>query len=154
MRQRILKLVPRLPGFVVPALAASALWAVWLGWDRHRDVHPDSTTTGPYQAWQVIGPVLALPAPVCWAASRGHLAGAVLGTTAGPDRRRLRRLVGRRRRPLRGRCGMVMVGSLVATTAVSAVIASANDTGSRAAAREQGRPCGCPALTRPLPPAR
>ncbi|MEU2164200.1 hypothetical protein QRN89_12105 [Streptomyces chengbuensis] len=136
MRQRLLKLVPRLPGFAVPALAASALWAVWLGWDQHRDVHPDGTTTGPYQAWQVIGLVLTLSAPVYWAASRGHIAGAVLGTTAGltaaafvdwSDDASGLYAVG---------AGMVMVGSLVATTAVSAVIASAKRHGAGAAARE------------------
>ncbi|SES44755.1 hypothetical protein SAMN04487983_105618 [Streptomyces sp. yr375] len=60
-----------------------ALWTAWLGWDQHRDVHPDGTTTGPYEAWQVIGLVLALLIPVYWAASRRRVAEAVLGTTAG-----------------------------------------------------------------------
>ncbi|MFI2202889.1 hypothetical protein ACH47Z_19335 [Streptomyces sp. NPDC020192] len=77
------KTLLRLCGTVLPALAASAAWAVWLGWDQHRDVHPDGTTTGPYQAWQVAGLVLTLLATVCWAAWRHHAVGAVLGTTAG-----------------------------------------------------------------------
>ncbi|MFG2438458.1 hypothetical protein [Streptomyces sp. NPDC048508] len=60
-----------------------ALWAAWLGWDQHRDVHPDGSTTGPYEAWQVIGLVLTLLPPVCWAVSRRYVLGAVAGTTAG-----------------------------------------------------------------------
>ncbi|MER5476788.1 hypothetical protein ABT026_07365 [Streptomyces sp. NPDC002734] len=76
--------VPRqvLAGLLL-AVVAAGLWAAWLGWDQHRDVHPDGSTTGPYEAWQVIGLVLTLLAPVVWAASRRHFAGAVLGTTAG-----------------------------------------------------------------------
>ncbi|MEU2111655.1 hypothetical protein [Streptomyces sp. NPDC019507] len=136
MRQRLLKLVPRLPGFVVPTLAASVLWAVWLGWDQHRDVHPDGTTTGPYQAWQVIGLVLTLSAPVYWAASRGHIAGAVLGTTAGLTAAALVDWSDDAGGLYAVGAGMVMVGSLVATTAVSAVIASAKRHGAAAAARE------------------
>ncbi|KOY56806.1 hypothetical protein [Streptomyces sp. XY332] len=64
-------------------LASVTAWAAWLGWDQHRDVHPDGSVTGPYEAWQVIGLVLSLAAPVAWAAVRGHAASAVLGTTAG-----------------------------------------------------------------------
>lgn len=60
-----------------------ALWAAWLGWDQQRDVHPDGSTTGPYQAWQVIGLVLTLLAPVYWAASRKYVVGAVLGSSLG-----------------------------------------------------------------------
>ncbi|WP_329389323.1 hypothetical protein OG625_35875 [Streptomyces sp. NBC_01351] len=62
---------------------AMAAWAAWLGWDQHRDVHPDGSTTGPYEAWQVIGLVLTLLVPVSWAAFRNHVAAAVVGTTAG-----------------------------------------------------------------------
>ncbi|WP_405861772.1 hypothetical protein OG361_40275 [Streptomyces sp. NBC_00090] len=62
---------------------AMAAWAAWLGWDQHRDGHPDGSTTGPYEAWQVIGLGLTLLAPVCWAAFRGHATAAVIGTTAG-----------------------------------------------------------------------
>ncbi|MFE6890002.1 hypothetical protein [Streptomyces sp. NPDC057694] len=68
---------------LVPAATALIAWAAWLGWDQHRDVHPDGSTTGPYAAWQVIGLVLTLLAPVYWAASRHHAAAATLGTTAG-----------------------------------------------------------------------
>lgn len=63
--------------------AAMAAWAAWLGWDQHRDVHPDGSTTGPYEAWQVIGLGLTLLAPVCWAAFRRQVTAAVIGTTAG-----------------------------------------------------------------------
>jgi hypothetical protein len=65
------------------AATAAALWGAWLGWDQHRDIHPDGSSTGPYEAWQVIGLLLTLLLPVTWAASRRHFAGAVLGTTAG-----------------------------------------------------------------------
>ncbi|MFE5207495.1 hypothetical protein [Streptomyces sp. NPDC056600] len=70
------------PAFLLAASAA-ALWAAWLGWDQHRDVHPDGSITGPYEAWQVIGLVLTLLPPVLWAAFRRHAPAAVLGTTAG-----------------------------------------------------------------------
>ncbi|MEU4133133.1 hypothetical protein [Streptomyces wuyuanensis] len=129
MRQRLLTLVPRLPAAFVPALAAPVLWAAWLGWDQHRDVQPDGTTTGPYEPWQVIGLVLTLLVPIYWAASRRHIAGAVLGTTGGltaaaywdwSDDGSGLFVVG---------VGMVTVGSLIATTAVSAVIASAKRHG-------------------------
>ncbi|AXG82632.1 hypothetical protein [Streptomyces paludis] len=62
---------------------AMALWAAWLGWDQLRDEHPDGSTTGPYEAWQVIGLVLTLLPPLYWAASRQYVVPAVLGTTAG-----------------------------------------------------------------------
>lgn len=105
------------------------MWSAWLGWDQHRDVHPDGTTTGPYAAWQAIGLVLTLLAPVYWAASRRYVAGAVLGPTIGltvaayydwSDDSSGLFAIG---------VGMVMVGSLVATTLVSTVIASAKRGG-------------------------
>ncbi|MFF8609556.1 hypothetical protein ACF06X_26915 [Streptomyces sp. NPDC015346] len=124
MRQRLLRLAPQL---VIPVLALVALtaWAAWLGWDQHRDVQPDGSTTGPYEAWQVIGLVLSLLAPVYWAASRRYVAGAVLGTSAGltvaayydwSDDASGLFVIG---------VGTVMVGSLIVTAVVSAVIASA-----------------------------
>ncbi|MFI7410640.1 hypothetical protein ACIBU0_18445 [Streptomyces sp. NPDC049627] len=106
---------------VVLAGLSLAGWAAWLGWDQRRDVHPDGSTTGPYEAWQVIGLVLTLLIPVIWAASRRHGAGAVLGTTIGltvaayydwSDDASGLFVVG---------VGMVMAGSLAATAAVSAV---------------------------------
>ncbi|MER7183222.1 hypothetical protein ABT404_27755 [Streptomyces hyaluromycini] len=60
-----------------------AAWAAWLGWDQQYDVRPDGSTSGPYAVWQVVGLVLTLLVPVCWAAARGHSAAAVGGTTAG-----------------------------------------------------------------------
>ncbi|MFE1904817.1 hypothetical protein ACFW96_14280 [Streptomyces gardneri] len=68
---------------VAVAAVAMATWAAWLGWDQHRDVHPDGSTTGPYEAWQVVGLGLTLLAPVCWAAFRGYAVAGVAGTTAG-----------------------------------------------------------------------
>ncbi|MFF7972634.1 hypothetical protein [Streptomyces sp. NPDC007905] len=125
MSQGLPKPVLQLLSILVPAAAALVLWAAWLGWDQHRDVHPDGSTTGPYEAWQVIGLVLTLLAPVYWAASRRYCAGAVLGTTLGltvaayadwSDDSSGLFVIG---------VGLVMLGSLAATTIVSAVIASA-----------------------------
>ncbi|MFD3654867.1 hypothetical protein [Streptomyces sp. NPDC058620] len=109
---------------LVLAVMTLAVWAAWLGWDQHRDVQPDGSETGPYEAWQVIGLALTLLAPVYWAASRRYLAGAVLGVPAGltvaayydwSDDSSGLFMVG---------VGMIMVGSLVVTGVASAVIAS------------------------------
>ncbi|MGW3628923.1 hypothetical protein ACWD7F_01950 [Streptomyces sp. NPDC005122] len=130
MPQRPRKPVPQLVSILLLAGVSLAAWAAWLGWDQHRDVQPDGTTTGPYAAWQVIGLVLTLLAPVYWAASRRYVAGAVLGTTAGltvaaydgwSDDSSGLFMVG---------VGLVMTGSLVATAVVS-VIASARRRGGR-----------------------
>ncbi|MEU2585658.1 hypothetical protein ABZ612_22420 [Streptomyces avermitilis] len=130
MRQGPLKPAPQLVSILLLAGVSLAVWAAWLGWDQHRDVQPDGTTTGPYEAWQVIGLVLTLLAPVYWAASRRYIAGAVLGTTAGltvaaycdwSDDSSGLFVVG---------VGMVMTGSLVVTVVVS-VIASAKRQGWR-----------------------
>ncbi|KAF0649644.1 hypothetical protein K701_12400 [Streptomyces fradiae ATCC 10745 = DSM 40063] len=106
------------------AVAAAVLWAAWLGWDQHRDVHPDGSTTGPYEAWQVIGLVLTLLAPLYWAASRQDVVGAVLGTTTGmtvaafvdwSDDASGLYMVG---------VALVMLGTLAATAATAATIAT------------------------------
>lgn len=131
---------PSLPlwAFLVPALAAPVLWAAWLGWDQQYDVHPDGSTTGPYAAWQVAGLVLTLLIPLYWAASRQSIAGPVAGITAGltvasaydwSDDASGLFVIG---------VGMIMVGSLVTTTAVSLVIA---------AVTRGGRPGGAIGLT-------
>ncbi|MGI5508138.1 hypothetical protein [Streptomyces sp. CA-106131] len=131
MRHGLLRPVRQLLSILVLAGVSLAAWAAWLGWDQHRDVQPDGTTTGPYEAWQVIGLVLTLLAPVCWAASRRYIAGAVLGTTVGltvaayydwSDDSSGLFMVG---------VGMVMMESLVVTAIVSAVIASARRDGRR-----------------------
>ena len=120
MRQR--QLVPQLLAILLLAVVTSAMWAAWLGWDQQLDVHPDGSETGPYEAWQVIGLVLTLLAPVYWAASRRYFV-AVLGVTVGltvsafydwSDDDSGLYVIG---------VGMVMMGSLAATVAVSAVIA-------------------------------
>ncbi|MFE2019382.1 hypothetical protein ACFW9O_15265 [Streptomyces sp. NPDC059499] len=124
MAQRPLKLVPQLTAILVLAVMTLAVWAAWLGWDQHRDVHPDGSETGPYEAWQVIGLVLTLLAPVYWAASRRYLAGAVLGVPLGltvaaaydwSDDSSGLFMVG---------VLMIMMGSLVVTGVATAVIAS------------------------------
>jgi hypothetical protein len=130
MRQGPLKPVPQLVSILLLAGVSLAVWAAWLGWDQHRDVQPDGTTTGPYEAWQVIGLVLTLLAPVYWAVSRRYIAGAVLGTTVGltiaayydwSDDSSGLFMVG---------VGLVMTGSL-AVTAVMTMIASAKRQGGR-----------------------
>ncbi|WP_406197810.1 hypothetical protein OG920_24065 [Streptomyces europaeiscabiei] len=83
MSQRLRAHVPHLLSALMTAVAALTMWAAWLGWDQRRDLHPDGSSTGPYEAWQVIGLVLTLLVPVVWAASRRHITGAVVGTTAG-----------------------------------------------------------------------
>ncbi len=136
MEQRLPKLVLQLLAILVLAGVTLAVWAAWLGWDQHRDVQPDGTTTGPYEAWQVIGLVLTLLVPVYWAASRRYIAGAVLGITVGltvsayddwSDDSSGLFMVG---------VGMVMVGSLVVTAAISAVIASVKREGPPTVAAE------------------
>jgi hypothetical protein len=131
MRHGLQRPVRQLLSILVLAGVSLAAWAAWLGWDQHRDVQPDGTTTGPYEVWQVIGLVLTLLVPVCWAASRRYIAGAVLGTTVGltvaayydwSDDSSGLFMVG---------VGMVMMGSLVVTAIVSAVIASARRDGRR-----------------------
>jgi hypothetical protein len=122
MSQGLRNPLPRLLSILLPAVVASVLWAAWLGWDQHRDVRPDGSVTGPYEAWQVVGLVLTLLAPVCWAAARRSAVGAVVGTTAGltvaasydwSDDSSGLFVIG---------VGMVMVGSLLGTAGVSAAV--------------------------------
>jgi hypothetical protein len=129
--RRPLKPVPELSAVLVVAGVSAALWAAWLGWDQHRDVHPDGSTTGPYEVWQVAGLVLTLLVPVYWAASRRYFAGAVLGTTLGltaaayydwSDDATGLFVIG---------VVLVMLGSFAATAAVSAVIAAVKKDGRR-----------------------
>ncbi|KOX23145.1 hypothetical protein ADL06_22715 [Streptomyces sp. NRRL F-6491] len=107
------------------ALLALGAWAAWLGWDQHRDQHPDGSVSGPYEVWQVAGLVLGLLVPVCWAAARRQAPGAVLGTTAGltaaafwdwSDDASGLFVIG---------VGMVAAGSLAATSVVSLLTARA-----------------------------
>ncbi|WP_435226361.1 hypothetical protein [Streptomyces sp. Tue6028] len=134
MREGLMKSLNHLIPVVVSAGVTLALWAAWLGWDQHQDVRPDGSTAGPYEAWQVIGLVLTLLAPVYWAASRSHVAAAVLGTTIGltvaayvdwSDDSSGLFMVG---------VGMVMVGSLVVTALVASLIASFHHNGRSAGA--------------------
>ncbi|WP_405558556.1 hypothetical protein [Streptomyces sp. NBC_01171] len=83
MSPHLKKSAARPLSFLLPAVASAALWAAWLGWDQHRDVHPDGSTTGPYQPWQVIGLVLTLLVPVCLGALRCDARSVVAGTSAG-----------------------------------------------------------------------
>lgn len=119
-----MKSVPQLLPVLVLAGVSLAAWSAWLGWDQQRDVRADGSTTGPYEAWQVIGLVLTLLVPVCWLAFRRYFVGAVLGTTVGltvaayydwSDDASGLFAIG---------VGMVMLGTLAATIVLSAVIAS------------------------------
>ncbi|MFF5705333.1 hypothetical protein ACFY7H_22955 [Streptomyces sp. NPDC012794] len=109
---------------LVLAGVAMAAWAAWLGWDQRRDVQPDGSTTGPYEAWQVAGLVLTLLVPVYWAAARQYVPAAVLGTSAGlgaaafvdwSDDGSGLFVIG---------VGMVVIGSLVVTCALALAVAS------------------------------
>ncbi|TQE35390.1 hypothetical protein Sipo8835_13165 [Streptomyces ipomoeae] len=124
MREKLMKSVPQLLSVLVLAGVSLAAWSAWLGWDQQRDVRADGSTTGPYEAWQVIGLVLTLLVPVCWLAFRRYFVGAVLGTTVGltvaayydwSDDASGLFAIG---------VGMVMLGTLAATIVLSAVIAS------------------------------
>ncbi|MFF5455348.1 hypothetical protein ACFY40_29580 [Streptomyces sp. NPDC012950] len=108
---------------VLLAGVAVVMWAAWRGWDQHYEVRPDGSTTGPYEAWQVIGLGLGLLIPVCAAAFRGRGAAAVLGPSGGltlaaaydwSDDASGLFVIG---------VGMVMIGS-AAATALAAVLTS------------------------------
>ncbi|NEA62103.1 hypothetical protein [Streptomyces sp. SID12488] len=129
MERQTPKPVHQLLPILALAGVALAAWAAWLGWDQEYDVHSDGSTTGPYEAWQVIGLVLTLLAPVYWAASRRYFVGAVLGTTAGltvaafydwSDDSSGLFIIG---------VGMIMFGSLGVTAAVCAVTAAVKREG-------------------------
>ncbi|WP_106970278.1 hypothetical protein [Kitasatospora phosalacinea] len=68
---------------VLPLLTALLAWAAWLGWDGEKDVLPDGTVSGPYEAWQVLGLVVTVGAAVCRSAHRGEVSAAVAGSAAG-----------------------------------------------------------------------
>ena len=41
------------------AVLTTATYLVFLAWDQHKDVDALGHATGPYQAWQIVGVVLA-----------------------------------------------------------------------------------------------
>jgi hypothetical protein len=48
-------------GALAVAVLSAVLWFAWMGWDTQYQVDPVSqVTSGPYEAWQVIGCVLSL----------------------------------------------------------------------------------------------
>lgn len=62
----------RLLGAVVLAVLAASCWWGWMAWDRSYRVDPATgETSGPYEAWQVVGCVLCL-VMVCVVATK-HL---------------------------------------------------------------------------------
>jgi hypothetical protein len=69
---------------LVLTFAAAVLnYAAWLGWDQTRDVHPDGSLSGPYEAWQVAGLVVVMLAAGTVAAWRWSPVMVVVGVTAG-----------------------------------------------------------------------
>lgn len=63
------RVTARLLSGVVLALLTAACWWAWMAWDHSYQTDPATgQTSGPYQAWQVIGCVLCLIA-LCVAAS-------------------------------------------------------------------------------------
>ncbi|MET8974296.1 hypothetical protein ABZX85_01620 [Streptomyces sp. NPDC004539] len=121
-------LARQLVPFLAVAGVSAALWAGWLGWDQERDVHPDGSTTGPYEAWQVVGLGVCLLALVWWGTRygtrRGWRAEIALGVSAGltgaafldwSDDASGLFMVG---------VVMVAAGSLAATTLVSVIVRS------------------------------
>ncbi|MET9904691.1 hypothetical protein [Streptomyces sp. NPDC006446] len=124
MSRQVRKPISQVLVALVLAGLTTAAWAGWLGWDQQRDVHADGSTTGPYEAWQVIGLGVTLLALVYWAASRSYVPAAVLGTTTGlavaayvdwSDDSSGLFAVG---------VGLVVIGSLVVTGLLSLLIAS------------------------------
>ncbi|MFJ7152402.1 hypothetical protein ACIQVT_30130 [Streptomyces sp. NPDC100445] len=114
--------VRRFLAVLLTAVAAATAWAAWLRRDRGYGVRADGTTTGPYEPWQVAGLVLTLLVSVVWSAARGHVVGAVAGTTAGltvaayldwSDDATGLFAVG---------VALVMLGTLAATTVVAVVV--------------------------------
>ncbi|MFD7033943.1 hypothetical protein ACFWAR_38545 [Streptomyces sp. NPDC059917] len=131
MGRDLAKPVHRVSAALVTAALASGVWAAWLGWDQHRDVHPDGTTTGPYAAWQVVGLVVTLLLPAYAIVARYGGAVYVLGTTAGlgvaagydwSDDSSGLFVIG---------VGLVVAGSLAATALVSAVVTPMTHRGTR-----------------------
>lgn len=50
-----------LGGAALLAVATAATWFAWLGWDDEYQVDPATgSSSGPYEAWQVIGCVITL----------------------------------------------------------------------------------------------
>jgi len=55
--------LPHLLLVVVLAGGAALSYVAWLGWDRRYDLDPvTGTSSGPYEAWQVVGCVVTLAA--------------------------------------------------------------------------------------------
>jgi hypothetical protein len=65
----------RVAGLFVAALAilaTVAAYLTWLGWHAVKDVHPNGSETGPYEAWQVVGLVLTIAVVTVCVGWSGH----------------------------------------------------------------------------------
>ncbi|MFI1989902.1 hypothetical protein [Actinoplanes sp. NPDC020271] len=59
-------------GTIAVAVLAALSWFGWMGWDRQYQTDPaTATTSGPYEAWQVIGCALTLVALFAGAVAAG-----------------------------------------------------------------------------------
>jgi hypothetical protein len=77
------RLMAQLLAVLLLAGVTVADYLIWLGWDQHKDVGPDGSETGPYQAWQVVGLVLVLAVVGIGAAWRGYGLAVMFGVTGG-----------------------------------------------------------------------
>lgn len=69
---------------VVAGLLVLVNWLVWLAWDQRRDIDPvTGDSTGPYEAWQVVGFVVVLIAVTMALARSGQRLAATVGNTLG-----------------------------------------------------------------------
>ncbi|MGK5557096.1 hypothetical protein ACSNOI_36350 [Actinomadura kijaniata] len=76
-------MIRHLVATVLLAAVAVADWFAWLGWDQKRVEHPDGHTTGPYEAWQVVGLVVVLMLVGGVAAYRRYGLATTFGFTVG-----------------------------------------------------------------------
>jgi hypothetical protein len=54
------------------AVLTTATYLALLAWDQHKDIDAAGSVTGPYQAWQIVGVVVALGVIAGMAGWRGH----------------------------------------------------------------------------------
>lgn len=105
------------------AVLSAAAWFGWMGWDTERDVDPvTQSSSGPYEAWQIVGCgvtlvalligalLLRVPAPLACAAMTVAFTAAWTTTAAATDDSGLF-VVG---------AVLVLLGSAAATAAVAA----------------------------------
>lgn len=69
---------------LVALLAGVAAWFAWLGWDTtYQTDHATGATSGPYEAWQVVGAVGTLACVAVLASPRLSVLGGALALAVG-----------------------------------------------------------------------